>query len=142
LEVGVLLADANAGLRYGPTLELTMARGFGGSVEPELIAILSSMGAEQGQYTFQLGAGSRVYFQPERRAKPFASTQFILYGSQGDIGIRTGPGFQWDMSPYAGISFVQGFELVSQLKGQQGEEGAVAAVGLGYHLMIELQGRF
>jgi hypothetical protein len=142
LELGVRLADSNAGLRYGPDVSLSVSRSFGGSVEPEINFILSPMGTEQGNYTWQIAFGSRVYFQPERRAKPFASTQFILTGAQGDLGLRTGPGFQWDWSPNAGIGFVQGFELISQLKGDETEEGSVAAVALGYHFMIDLQVRF
>lgn len=141
MELGVKLANSNAGLRYGPIVELSLAHSFGGSVEPEIIAVLSPMGEEQGRYDWQIGVGTRVYFQPERRAKPFAATQFILMGSEGDLGLRTGPGFQWDWSPNAGIGFVQGFELLSQLKNSD-EDGQVTAVGLGYNMMVELQVRF
>ena len=140
LELGVRLADSNAGLRYGPVVELSLAHSFGGSVEPELLVVLSPMGDAQGNYTTQLGFGTRIYFQPERRAKPFAATQFVLMGSQGDLGLRTGPGFQWDWSPNAGIGFVQGFELISQLKNSDGDDQV--AVALGYHMMVEAQLRF
>lgn len=142
LEVGVRLADSNAGLRYGENLSLTLSRSFGGSVEPECFFILSPLGTEQGSYALELGLGTRVYFQPERRAKPFASTQFVLGGSQGDLGLRTGPGLQWDWSPNAGIGFVQGFELISQLKGSDDSESSVKAVAMGYHFMVDFQLRF
>lgn len=141
MEIGIRLADSNAGLRYGPDLDLALSRSFGGSVEPELHLILSPMGTDQGNYVAQVAFGTRVYFQPERRAKPFASTQFILNGTEGDLGLRTGPGIQWDWSPKAGIGFVQGFELLSQSSDEE-EDGSLSAVGMGYHLMVDLQFRF
>lgn len=140
VELGVKLANSNAGLRYGPVLELSLSRSFGGSVEPELLMVYSPMGEDQGQYTLQLGLGTRIYFQPERKAKPFAATQFILLGTDGDLGLRTGPGFQWDWSPNAGIGFVQGFELISQKEEVDGK--SIVAVGMGYHMMAEMQLRF
>lgn len=139
--LGVRLADSNAGLRYGGDLQLAISRSFGGMVEPEIQVTLSPQGEQQGAYTWQLGLGTRVYFQPERRAKPFASTQFILWGGLGDVGLRTGPGFQWDWSPNVGIGFSQGFELISQLKGSEATE-SVGAVALGYYFLIDAQIRF
>lgn len=134
LEIAIVAADANAGAQFGPLVQTTFTRNFGGPLEPELIVGTCPLGPDDGSANVQLGVGARYYLAPTRRAKPFTSTQVILYGTHGDLGLRTGPGMLYDVTPNLGLGFGQGVTLMSQTKPK--------ATGVGYHVMATAQGRF
>jgi hypothetical protein len=134
VELAIVSADSNAGAQFGPIVELTFTHNFGGAFEPEFTVIECPLGPEDGAVNFQLAAGVRYYLAPKSRAKPFTSTQVILYGSHADLGLRTGPGMLYDVTPNFGIGFAQGVTLISQANPN--------AIGVGYHAMASAQGRF
>lgn len=124
----------NAGVQYGPTVEVGLGRNWGGSFEPEITLTLSPMGPESGAYTAQVGVGTRYYLQPFNRAKPFAATQVVVAGTHGDLGLRTGGGVLLDFTPNLGVGLDQGITLMTQ--------GSPPAVGVGYHVGLLAQARF
>ena len=136
-EVAFITATTNAGLQTGPYLEVALGRNFGGGLEPEIVFVLTPIGPEEGVYTPEIGVGARYYLQPQKRAKPFTETQIIFYGAQGDLGLRTGPGFLLDLSPNFSLGASQGVTLMTQVN----DEGDVGA-GVGYHFTFQAQGRF
>jgi hypothetical protein len=136
-EIAFITATRNAGLTTGPYLEVALGRNFGGSFEPEVVFALTPIGPEEGGYTPEIGVGARYYMQAYKRAKPFTETVIILYGAQGDLGLRTGPGFLLDVSPNFSIGASQGVTLMTQ-ENAEGEVGA----GVGYHFTVQGQGRF
>ena len=134
VEIAIMVSGPNSGAQFGPLVETTFTHNFGGAFEPELTVIESPLGPTDGSLNFQLAAGVRYYLAPKSRAKPFTSTQVILYGSHADLGLRTGPGMLYDVTPNLGIGFVQGVTLISQTN--------PSAFGVGYHAMLSAQGRF
>ncbi len=132
-EAAFVIADEGGGPQYGPLLEVAVARNWGGSFEPELTVTLCPIGARDG-VTVQAGLGIRYYLQPDSKTKAYTNTQLVLYGNRGDLGLRTGPGFMWDVSPGFGIGTHQGVTLMIQ--------DTPAAVAVGYHAGLTLQGRF
>lgn len=136
-EVAFATGSTNAGLTTGPYVEMSFGRNFGGGFEPEIVIVASPIAPEQGSITPEIGIGARYYLQPYKRAKPFTSTQVILYGQHGDLGLRTGPGFLLDISPGFGLGISQGVTLMTQV----GEDDEVRAA-IGYHFTIQGQGRF
>lgn len=135
-EVAFITATTNAGLTTGPYFEVALGRNFGGSLEPEIVFAITPIGPEEGGYTPQIGVGARYYMQAYKRAKPFTETVIIVYGGQGDLGLRTGPGFLLDVSPHLSIGASQGVTLMTQ-ENAEGEVGA----GVGYHFTLQAQGR-
>lgn len=133
-EVGVAVGQEDVGLRYGGSLQLSVSRSLGGFIEPEIVAILTPINGSENAYAVEVAVGSRVYFQVDRRGKPFTYTHFVVAGTSQDLGLRTGPGFQLDFSPNFGIGFSQGIALISQLE--------TNAFTIGYALQLELQTRF
>ncbi len=139
LEVAIVSADSNAGAQVGPIVETTFTHDFGGAFEPELTVIQCPVGPVDGGLNLEVAGGVRYYLSPKTRAKPFTSTQVVFYGSSGDLGLRTGPGMVYDVTPNLGIGFVQGVTLISQkIVGPN----AYKAAGVGYHAMASLQLRF
>jgi hypothetical protein len=136
-ELAFITSTSNAGLTVGPYIELGFGRNFGAGFEPELVVCLTPIGPEDGQYEVEIGAAARYYLQPYKRLKPFTNTLIVFYGTEGDLGLRTGPGFLLDVSPNIGIGASQGVTLMTQ-KGDDGEVGA----GVGYHFTFQAQGRF
>jgi hypothetical protein len=136
-EVAFVTATTNAGLQVGPYVEVGLGRNFGGGFEPELVVILTPIGPEDGRFVAEIGVAARYYLQPFKRVKPYTNTQIVLYGTEGDLGLRTGPGFLIDVSPNFGIGMNQGVTLISQ----EGSDGELAA-GIGYHFTFQAQGRF
>ena len=134
IEGAFVAATQDAGTRYGPYAELAITRNLGGPFEPELVLIVSPIGPEDGGVNLQLAAGARFYLQPNRRAKPFTNTQLVFYGTRKDVGLRTGPGFVFDVTPWLGIGIQQGVTLLTQTDPD--------AVGIGYHATGSVQGRF
>ena len=135
-EVAFVTATTNAGLQSGGYVELGFGRNFGGGFEPEIVLVLTPIGPDPGQLVPELGVAFRYYLQPYKRVKPYTNTQIILYGAEGDLGLRTGPGFLLDISPNFGFGMSQGVTLMSQVK--DGEQAA----GIGYHVSVQAQGRF
>jgi hypothetical protein len=131
-EAAFVIADEGGGPQYGGLLEVAIARNWGGSFEPELTVTLTPIGP-QGSLTVEAGIGIRYYLQPDSKVKAYTNTQLILYGNRGDLGLRTGPGFMWDLSPGFGIGTNQGVTLLIQ--------DNPAAVAVGYHAALTLQGR-
>lgn len=127
----------NAGVQYGPLLELGLGRNLGGPFEPEAVVILTPIGPREGFYTPQFAAGFRYYLQAYERAKPYAATQLVLWGFAEDLGLRSGGGVQLDLSPNVGLGVSQGITLMTQGT----SEGGVA-VAVGYHVALQAQGRF
>lgn len=136
-EVAFITATQNAGLQTGPYLEVALGRNFGGGLEPEIVFALTPIGPTEGVYTPEIGVGARYYLQPYKRAKPFTETQIIVYGGEGDLGLRTGPGFLLDVTPNFSLGASQGVTLMTQ-ENAEGEVGA----GIGYHVKFHTQGRF
>lgn len=136
-EVAFMTATTNAGLQAGGYLEIGFGRNFGGGFEPELVLIASPIGPTDGAYVAQVAIAARYYLQPYKRVKPFTNTQIVLWGTEGDLGLRTGPGFILDVSPNFGIGMSQGVTLMSQVS-PDGEQAA----GVGYHFTAQAQGRF
>lgn len=134
MEIAIVAADANAGAQFGPIVQTTFTRNFGGPLEPEVLVGACPLGPDDGHPNLQVGVGARYYLAPTRRAKPFTSTEVILYGSHGDLGLRTGPGMLYDVTPNFGLGFGQGVTLMSQTQPK--------ATGVGYHVMASAQGRF
>lgn len=124
-----------AGVQYGPMVELGLGRNLGGPFEPEAVLILSPIGPTEGSYTPQAGLGFRYYLQAFDRAKPYAATQLVLWGTQADLGLRSGGGVQLDLTPNVGIGVSQGVTLMTQAR-----PSTSAAVG--YHVAFQAQGRF
>ncbi|MSP57015.1 MAG: hypothetical protein EXR69_15645 [Myxococcales bacterium] len=139
LEVAIVSADSNAGAQVGPIVETTFTHNFGGAFEPEFTIVECPVGPTDGGVNLQLAAGVRYYLNPKSRAKPFTSTQVVFFGSHGDLGLRTGPGMIYDITPNFGLGFVQGVTLISQ---KVGGATPYKAAGVGYHAMLSLQGRF
>jgi hypothetical protein len=137
VEAALVSGTENAGVQAGPYMELGLGHNFGGSFEPELLVVMAPLGPESGSITPELGVCLRYYLAPYKRAKPFTSTQVIFYGSQGDLGLRTGPGFMFDLSPNIALGVSQGVTLMTQSTSEGGN-----AAGVGYHLAFEAQGRF
>lgn len=133
-EVAIVASDTNAGTQYGPMAEFALTRNFRGPFEPELKIIASPLGPEDGKYSFQVAIGTRYYLVYNRRAKPFTYTDLVVWGQHGDLGLRTGPGFMFDFSPNVGFAVSQGVTLMSQADPK--------ATGVGYHVLMSLQGRF
>ncbi len=131
-EAAFVIADEGGGPQYGGLLEVAVARNWGGSFEPELTVTLTPIGP-QDSLTVEAGFGIRYYLQPDSKVKAYTNTQFILYGNRGDLGLRTGPGFMWDVSPGFGIGTNQGVTLLIQ--------DNPAAVAVGYHAGLTVQGR-
>jgi hypothetical protein len=136
-EVAFITATTNAGLQTGPYLEVALGRNFGSALEPEIVFALTPISPVEGAYTAQIGVGVRYYLQPLKKAKPFTETQLIVYGAQGDLGLRTGPGFLLDLTPNFSVGVSQGVTLMTQVNA----EGDVGA-GVGYHFTGQAQGRF
>lgn len=134
LELAFASAARDAGVQYGFYMELAASRNFGGALEPELLLVISPVGPQDGTVTAEAGIGVRYYLQPMRRAKPFTSTQVIYYGTRGDLGLRTGPGFLWDITENIGIGINQGVTILTQDNPE--------AVAIGYHAAVTAQGRF
>lgn len=132
-EAAFVIADEGGGPQYGGLLELAVAHNWGGSFEPELTLTLSPIGPKDS-LTVEAGIGIRYYLQPDSKTKAYTNTQLILYGNRGDLGLRTGPGFMWDISPGFGIGTNQGVTLLIQ--------DNPAAVAVGYHAGLTVQGRF
>ncbi|MSQ01625.1 MAG: hypothetical protein EXR71_07000 [Myxococcales bacterium] len=133
-EVAFVIADVDGGTRHGFFGEFAVARNFGGAFEPEITLAVSPVGPKDGAVNAQLGLGIRYYFQADRKAKAYTNTQLILFGTRGDLGLRTGPGFMWDISPGFGLGTHQGVTLLIQ--------DAPEAVAVGYHAGLTAQGRF
>jgi hypothetical protein len=133
-EIAFAASGENGGTQYGPMLELGFGRNLGGSLEPEIVVALAPIGPEDGSYTPQIAVGARYYLQPLRRAKPYTSTQIVAYGTRGDLGLRTGPGIVFDLSPNLGLGVSQGVTLLSQTRPE--------AAAVGYHAAAQVQGRF
>lgn len=136
-EVAFVTATTNAGLQAGPYVEVGFGPNIGGGLEPELVVILTPLGPEDGQFVTQIGVSARYYLQPFKRVKPYTDTQVVVYGTERDLGLRTGPGFVVDLSPNFGLGMSQGVTLMSQV-GADGEQAA----GVGYHFSVQAQGRF
>jgi hypothetical protein len=136
-EVAFITATTNAGLQTGPYVEVAFGRNFGSALEPEIVFALTPISPQEGAYTAQIGVGARYYLQPLKRAKPFTETQLILYGAEGDLGLRTGPGFLLDLTPNFSLGVSQGVTLMTQVN----DEGGVGA-GVGYHFTAQAHGRF
>lgn len=124
-----------AGVQYGPMVELGLGRNLGGPLEPEVALVLSPIGPTEGSYTPQAAVGFRYYLQSFDRAKPYAATQLVFWGTQADLGLRSGGGVQLDLSPNFGLGVSQGFTLMTQA-------GASASAAVGYHVTFQAQGRF
>lgn len=124
----------NAGIQYGGLAEVALTRNFGGSFEPEVVIVLSPLGPDDGVYGWQIALGARYYLSTNARAKPFTNTQLVFYGDHADLGLRTGPGILFDVSPNIGLGVSQGVTLMTQAE--------PAATGVGYHVLLTGQGRF
>ncbi len=135
-EVAFMTATTNAGIQAGPYVEVGLGRNFGGGFEPEIVVALTPIGPEDGRLVPEVGVAFRYFLQPYKRVKPYTNTQIIFYGTEGDLGLRTGPGFLLDVSPNIGLGASQGVTLMTQLDG--GEQAA----GVGYHFTVQAQGRF
>jgi hypothetical protein len=133
-EIAFAASGENAGTQYGPMLEIGFGRNFGGPFEPEVLVALSPLGPEDGSITPQLALGARYYLQPLRRAKPYTSTQIVVIGTRGDLGLRTGPGIVFDITPNIGVGVSQGVTLMTQTDPE--------AAAVGYHGSLQVQGRF
>ena len=133
-EAAFVIADTGGGPQYGLLGEFAIAHNFGGAFEPELTLTVSPIGPQDGSLTAQLGLGIRYYLQPTSRWKAYTNTQIVLYGTHGDLGLRTGPGFMWDISPGFGLGTHQGVTLMIQ--------DNPAAVAVGYHAGLTAQARF
>lgn len=134
VEAAFVIADEGGGPQYGFFGELAIAHNWGGAFEPEITLSVSPVGPKDGKVTAQVGLGIRYYLQADKRSKAFTNTQLVLYGTRGDLGLRTGPGFMWDLSPGFGLGTHQGVTLLIQ--------DAPAAVAVGYHAGLTAQGRF
>jgi hypothetical protein len=132
-EAAFVIADEGGGPQYGGLLEVAVAHNWGGSFEPELTVTLTPIGPRDS-LTVEGGLGIRYYLQSESKAKAYTNTQIVLYGNRGDLGLRTGPGFMWDISPGFGLGTNQGVTLLIQSE--------PAAVAVGYHAGLTVQGRF
>ena len=143
IEVGIVASDVNAGAQYGPLVELAVGYNFGGPFEPELVLALSPIGPDDDAVTAQLALGLRYYLQAFKKAKPFTSTHIVVAGAQGDIGLRSGPGFLFDVSPNFGFGVSQGVSLLSQaVKGAGRDGGDYEATAVGFYALMQAQGRF
>lgn len=134
VEVAFVIADQDGGPQYGLFGELAIAHNWGGAFEPELTLTVSPVGPKDGQVTAEVGLGIRYYLEADSKTKAFTNTQIILYGTRGDLGLRTGPGFMWDLSPGFGLGTHQGVTLLIQ--------DDPDAVAVGYHMGLTAQGRF
>lgn len=133
-EVAVVASETNAGVQYGGLVEAALTHNFRGSFEPELVAVLTPVGPQDGVYQWQLAFGFRYYLVPFRKAKPWTETQIIFAGMRKDLGIRTGPGMMFDLAPNFGVGVSQGVTLISQANPK--------ATAVGYHVLVNAQGRF
>jgi hypothetical protein len=133
-EVAFAIADENGGTQYGPLLEVGLGHNFGGAFEPEIIVAVTPIGPAEGEYTAQIAVGTRYYLQPLRKAKPFSTTHLVLWGDHADLGLRTGGGFLLDLTPNVGLGVSQGVTLLTQTDPD--------LIGLGYHALVQAQGRF
>lgn len=135
-EIAFATGQDNAGIQSGPYFEVGLGHNFGGAFEPEIIVALVPLGPEDSSMVPEIGVSARYYLRPREKAKPFTATQIIFYGGQGDLGLRTGPGFVLDVSPNFGLGVSQGVTLMTQAVGGE------ASVAIGYHVTLEAQGRF
>jgi hypothetical protein len=135
-EIAFATGESNAGIQSGPYVELAFGHNFGGAFEPEINVVLAPIGPDDASMVPEIGVSARYYLRPREKAKPFTATQIIFYGSQGDLGLRTGPGFVLDVSPNFGLGVSQGVTLMTQ--SVDGE----ASVAIGYHVSLEAQARF
>lgn len=133
-EIAFAASGENAGTQYGPLVEVGFGRNFGGPFEPEVVIALAPLGPEDGSVTPEIAVGARYYLQPLRRAKPYTSTQIVVAGARGDLGLRTGPGIVFDLTPNVGLGVSQGVTLMSQTDPE--------AAAVGYHGCMQVQGRF
>lgn len=140
IEIAIVAAESNAGAQFGPIVQTSFTRNFGGPFEPEITIIECPIGPTDGGLNFQLAVGARYYLVPNQKAKPFTHTQVVVWGSNGDLGLRTGPGMMFDVSQNFGIGVNQGVTLMSQSKKVADTE--YKATGVGYHVMLSAQGRF
>lgn len=139
-EALVVASEQNAGFTYGGLLELAVTHNFRGAFEPEVALLLSPMSPVDGQYSWQLAIATRYYLSANRRTKPYTYTQVVIYGRNGDLGLRTGPGFMLDISPGFGIAVNQGVTLMTQSLNASNSSGF--STGVGYHVLLTGQGRF
>lgn len=139
-EALVVASEQNAGFTYGGLLEIAVTHNFRGAFEPEAVLLLSPMSPVDGQYSWQLAIATRYYLAPNRRTKPYTYTQVVIYGRNGDLGLRTGPGFMLDVSPGFGIAVNQGVTLMTQSLNATSSSGF--STGVGYHVLLTGQGRF
>lgn len=134
VEAAFVIADENGGPQYGVFTEAAIGANFGGAFEPELTLTMTPVGPDDGRTNLELGIGLRYYIQPRSKTKAFTNTQIIMYGSRGDLGLRTGPGFTWDIGQNFGFGIHQGVTLLIQDDPE--------AVAVGYHVGLTGQGRF
>jgi hypothetical protein len=134
IEVAFASTDANPGLQHGLLVETAFAYNFGGALEPELVIAHTPLGPSPDDANLQVALGVRYYLQPTKASKPFTHTQIVVYGSHQDLGLRTGPGFLWDLGPNVGIGISQGVVIMTQLDPE--------SVAIGYHAVATGQGRF
>lgn len=133
VEAAIATGD-NAGAQYGGLAEVALGRNFGGSFEPELVIALSPLGPEDGVYSWQIALGARYFLATNTCAKPFTNTQLVVYGEHADLGLRTGPGILYDFGPNLAMGVSQGVTLMTQ--------GEPVMTGVGYHVLVNGQGRF
>jgi hypothetical protein len=133
-EAAVAIGEGNGGFRIGPFTEVAMGLNVGGALEPEVVLGLSPISPVTGGYTPQLALGARYYGNTARKAKPFSTTQLVVYGAHADLGLRIGGGVQLDLSPNIGLGISQGVTLMTQTDPN--------LTALGYHALLQAQGRF
>lgn len=134
VEAAFVIADENGGPQYGLFTEAALGVNFGGSFEPEITLTMTPVGPDDGRTNLELGLGLRYYIQPDSKTKAFTNTQIVMFGSRGDLGLRTGPGFTWDIGQNFGFGIHQGVTLLIQDDPE--------AVAVGYHVGLTGQGRF
>lgn len=134
VEGAFVIGESGGGPQGGAFVDVAFAYNFLGLFEPEITASISPIGPDDGQPNLQVGVGLRYYLQTESRGKAFTNTEIILWGTRQDLGLRTGPGFLWDVSPNFGLGINQGVTMLIQ--------AAPEAVAVGYHLGLTAQGRF
>jgi hypothetical protein len=134
-EVAYMLGgNLNGGLKRGPMAQLGLALPIKATLSPEVAVTLTPISEREGVYATELVVGTRYYIQSTRRSKPYAFTQFVVAGTEGDLGLRTGTGLLYDLSPYFGIGVSQGVTVLVQTK--------TGLVGPGFSMSGVAQGRF
>lgn len=134
VEGAFVIAESGGGPKGGAFVDVAFAYNISGLFEPEITASISPIGPDDGQPNIQVGIGLRYYLQTESRGKAFTNTEIILWGTRQDLGLRTGPGFLWDVTPNFGLGINQGVTMLIQVVPE--------AVAVGYHLGLTAQGRF